>query len=309
MSNNYRGGTTAGRRHYNLFYFIKEAFLGMFRNSVMSAASILVLTSCLIVLGGFALIVYNININLNNLGLLNVIDVFLEYDATPEDAARIKSEIEGLDNVASVEYVSKEDGLKALSQEPDASSIYTDILENPEDNPLADCFYITYSDNSRVSTLDYNLRHIDGVRKVNNRLDLAVSIENTKSVVSLVFSWFLLILVLVSVFIIVNTIKLAVFARRDEIFIMRYVGAGRWFITLPFLIEGIIIGALSGVLAYFVEVYAYSYIVATVSSQIQFITVSEIWSVSPYLLGGFLAVGVATGVVGSCISLGKYLNA
>jgi cell division transport system permease protein len=273
----------------------------------MSVASILILASCLVVLGGFGLIVYNLNINLDNLVELNEIVVFLEYDADEEEIASVKASIEALDNVAAVRYVSKAEGLEAMKNQAGGSSVYDDIPA--EDNPLADCFYVSYEDNAKVSTLDYNLRQLEGVRKVNNRLDTAVMIENTKNVISIVFSWFLLILIIVSVFIIVNTIKLAVFARREEIFIMRYVGAGRWFITLPFIIEGFIFGLISSVCAYFVEIYAYSYIFATVQSDVQFLKLCETALVAPYLLVTFLAVGVVTGIVGSSISLGKYLNA
>ncbi len=309
MRNNYRNVTTAGhgRKHFSLFYFIKEAFVGIFRNGVMSVASILILASCLVVLGGFGLIVYNLNINLDNLVELNEIVVFLEYDADEEEVASVKASIEALDNVAEVRYVSKAEGLEAMKNQSGGSSVYDDIPA--EDNPLADCFYVSYEDNGKVSTLDYNLRQLEGVRKVNNRLDTAVMIENTKNVISIVFSWFLLILIIVSVFIIVNTIKLAVFARREEIFIMRYVGAGRWFITLPFIIEGFVFGLISSVCAYFVEIYAYSYIFATVQSDVQFLKLCETAVVAPYLLVTFLAVGVVTGIVGSSISLGKYLNA
>ncbi len=309
MRNNYRNVTTAGhgRKHFSLFYFIKEAFVGIFRNGVMSVASILILASCLVVLGGFGLIVYNLNINLDNLVELNEIVVFLEYDADEEEVAGVKASIEALDNVAAVRYVSKAEGLEAMKNQAGGSSVYDDIPA--EDNPLADCFYVSYEDNAKVSTLDYNLRQLEGVRKVNNRLDTAVMIENTKNVISIVFSWFLLILIIVSVFIIVNTIKLAVFARREEIFIMRYVGAGRWFITLPFIIEGFIFGLISSACAYFVEIYAYSYIFATVQSDVQFLTLCETAVVAPYLLVTFLAVGIVTGIIGSSISLGKYLNA
>lgn len=307
--NNYRSVTTTGqgRKHFSLLYFFKEAFIGIFRNGVMSVASILILMSCLVVLGGFGLIVYNINVNLDQLATLNEIVVFLEDDADMDDVERVRADIEALDNVAAVRYVSKAEGLEAMKEQSGGSSVYDDI---PEDkNPLSETFYITYEDNSRVSTLDYNLRQVEGVRSVVNRLDLAVTIENTKDVISIIFSWFLLILVIVSVFIIVNTIKLAVFARREEIFIMRYVGAGRWFITLPFIIEGFIFGLVSSVCAYFVSIYAYSYIYATVQSDVQFLTLCETSFVAPYLLVVFLVVGVVTGIVGSCISLGKYLNA
>ena len=137
--------------------------------------------------------------------------------------------------------------------------MYDDITE--ENNPLSDSFNITYVTEEGVSTLQYELStQIGGIRKVNARIDLANQIAKFKSGIQFVFIWFLAILFVVSIFIIINTIKLAVHARRHEISVMRYVGATGWFITLPFIFEGVIIGLFSSGIAFFVEKFAYGYI-------------------------------------------------
>ncbi|MBQ5886396.1 MAG: ABC transporter permease, partial [Clostridia bacterium] len=117
------------------------------------------------------------------------------------------------------------------------------------------------------------------------------------------------ILSVVTLFVIINTIKLSVFSRRHEISIMRYVGATGWFITLPFVLEGIIIGLFASTAAYFIEWYFYLYVEKTVASELQMITIVGFDTLQMPLLVGFLGVGVLAGIVGSCISLGKYLKA
>ena len=189
-------------RRYNPFYFIGQAFEGLWRNGVMSFASIAVLMSLLVVTGGFTLLVANINKNLDEFNSIKQIVVFCEQDATDEEIAVLGDTIGKLDNIEKVQHVTKKEGLEKMKAEYEA---YSDVSE--EDNPLPDSFVITYIDNEKVSDLDYQLKNLDGVVKVNNRLDLATKIESFKRGVMLVFAWFLVILGVVSFFIIMNTIK------------------------------------------------------------------------------------------------------
>ncbi len=292
-------------RRYSLFYFIKEALSGLFRNGVMTFASIAVLMSCLIVTGGFSLLVLNIDENLEKIELLKEIVVFCPPMATEEEVAAVGEQIAKLENVDTVVRVTKEE---ALAQVKEDSDVYDDVTEEQIQDYMPESFVITYLDNEKVSTLDYQLKQIEGIYKVNNRFDLADTIESVKGGVMLVFIWFLAILMLVSVFIIVNTVKLSVFARRNEISIMRYVGATGWFITLPFIFEGMIIGLIAGIVGYFIEWYVYGYIEEMVMGELQMLTIIGLDGISSIVLIAFIGVGVATGVVGSLISLGKYLN-
>ena len=270
----------------------------------MSFASVAVLMSCLTVMGGFALLVANINTNLEDFGALNEIVVFCDYDSTDEEIAEIESKINNLDHIENVVLVTKEEGLEQMKVENEG--IYDDVSE--ENNPLPDKFIITYTQNEKVTELDYQLKQIDGVIKVNNNLELATQLENVKSGVMLIFTWFLGILAVVSVFIIINTVKLSVFSRRSEISIMRYVGATGWFISLPFVLEGIIIGLLASVLAYFIEWYVYSYIETMVATDLPMISLIGFADISKFVLIGFISIGVVTGVIGSSISLSKYIK-
>ena len=295
-------------RRYSPSYFVSQAFKGIFRNGVMSFASVAVLMSCLVVLGGFALLVHNINVNLEQFGLLNEIEVFVEYNATEEEILAIEEKIRALDNVAGVVRTTREEAFA------EAKGEFEGLEQMFENDPAAvnrfsDSFTVTYADNDKVVTLAYLLNQIDGVRKVNNRMDLATTISSFKQGVLLIFTWFLLILLVVTLFVIINTIKLSVFSRRNEISIMRYVGATGYFITMPFLLEGIIIGLFASTAAFFIERYFYFYVEKMVMSDLQMITMVAFDSVQLPLLYGFLGVGVLAGIVGSSISLGKYLKA
>lgn len=297
------------KRRYKISYFIAQAFKNLWRNGVMSFASIAVLMSCLVVMGGFALLVLNIDKNLEELNLMNQIVVFCYQDAMEEEIASVEEQIKALDNIESVTHVTKEEALEQLkesSKEIDPH-LYDDVTE--ENNPLSDKFNIIYVDETKVSTLNYELtNNIEGVRKVNARIDLANQISSIKNGVQFIFVWFLAVLFVVTIFIIINTIKLAVHSRRHEISVMRYVGATGWFITLPFIFEGIIIGLIASILAYGIETNVYRYIEKSVLMSLDMIKLIPFHDVNLFLLLGFAAVGVITGIVGSCISLGKYLK-
>ena len=291
------------KRHYNLFYFIGQAFKGLWRNGIMTFASIAVLMSCLVVIGGFSLLVYNIDVNLEQFGLMNDLVVLLDYDLSEEEIVAIGDQLSKLDNLESINRVTKSEGLAFMKEKYE---VYDDVTE--EENPLSDKYDLTYLSTEKVPEMKYQINQIEGVRKVNDRLDLATTIESFKSGIMMIFVWFLIILAVVSVFIIVNTIKLSVFARRHEISVMRYVGATGWFITLPFLIEGIVIGLLASAAAFFVEWYFYGYIETMVMSDLQMITIVTFNELKKYVLAGFVALGIFTGIVGSSISFGKYLK-
>lgn len=293
---------------YNPFYFIGQAFKSLWRNSVMTIASILILASCLIVLGSFALLVADINLNLGEMGLMNEIAIYLNTDLTDEQVEEIGRTLNGMDNVDTVTFISKEEGLEEMRQDyAEYSDLF--VIAEGEANPLPDMFYITYNDIAKATTLEYQLSEIEGISKVIFRLDLAMQIDSFKSGMTLVFTWFLVLLFVVSIFVIINTIKIAVHSRRNEINVMRYIGATRTFIVTPFILEGAIIGLFSGAIAYFVEWYLYTYIEQIVVSEIRMLEVylfSDVWQ---YVLAGFLLIGIVTGAIGSSISLRRNLNA
>lgn len=294
-------------RRYSVTYFIGQSIKGLWRNGVMSLASITVLMSCLAVMGSFTLLVLTINHNLDIIGVLNEITVFCEEAIDDLQIENIRREIGNQDNVVSFEYTSSED---AMERQKDRLG-YPALIDmmNERGDVLSANFVIKYKDNSKVSTLQYNLERIEGVKKVICDIDLAQSLDNAKNGIIVIFVWFLIILFVVSIFVIINTIKLAVYSRRQEINIMRYVGATNWFIVLPFIFEGILIGIVSSGLAYLIVLYAYRYIYNMVIVDFQIIQMIQFSDIRFFMIAAFVVIGVLTGIIGSCISLNKYMKA
>ncbi len=296
------------KRRYNPFYFVYEALRSFWRNRVMGIASIFVLTSCLILVGAFGLLIYNIDINLEKLGSLNEIVVFLDYELDQTQVNTIGSDIQKLDNVSHVQLIDKTAGLEEMKATyPEYDELFKE-MEERGDNPLADSFIVTYIDAETVPDLEYALQRIPGVRTVNNRLDYAVTIANFKNVISIVFVWFFALLLAVSVFVIFNTIKLAVHGRQTEISIMRYIGATKKFIITPFIIEGILIGLISSLVAFTTDTLVYSMLVKKGGESIKMIELVEPGMVNIIMLFAFLAIGIITGSLASTLSLRKNLN-
>ena len=379
-------------KRYSVTYFLGQSIKGLWRNGVMSVASIMVLMSCLVVMGSFSLLVYNINVNLEKMSTLNEIVVYADtklseitdeervvasdtpytgdivsmisetagqvealddftdleqayitagnlrasmsmlktaveasgdaslnadyavleasFETVYHRVATIKNlqaRIKSLNNVSSAIFTSKAAGLEEMKEH---FSDYPELFDKLRKNPLTEKFTITYEDNSSVATLQFNLENLDPVLyKVNCRSDVAAAIEQIKNGVILVFSWFLVILFVVSIFVIINTIKLAVFSRRQEISIMRYVGATNTFIVLPFIFEGILIGLIAGGLAYFVQMYTFGYAYELLLSNFQMVTIVPFEQVKNVIACGFLSLGVVTGILGSSVSLHRYLKA
>lgn len=297
------------KRRYSVRFFLEQAFKGLTRNGVMSVASIAVLMSCLIVLGSFSLLLMNINVNLDKIAELNEIMVYCEYDLTEEQIVEVEENIKALDNIGTVKRITKAESLQTMIDESgEYSDLYSDITA--ENNPLCDSFEIVYKDldETSVFNLEAELRDIDGVRKINSVYKIAKTIDSLKSGVMLVCAWFLVILFIVSIFVIINTIKLAVYSRKSEITVMRYVGATNGFITLPFLFEGVIIGVAASVLAFAIESYIYVYIEKMAATDMQMISVLTYGEVCLFMAAGFLVIGILTGVIGSVASLRKYLK-
>ncbi len=299
------------KKSYNPFMFIAEAFKNLWRDRVMSSASILVLASCLVLLGCFSLLVVNINLNMNKLISLNEIVVFLDYDLEEDKVKELGNKIEKLDNVESIEFVSKNQGLESMKDDYVGFEDAFDEIISKGDNPLADSYRIKYKDNSKVTTLVYKLMEMEeeGVRKVNSRLDLATSLESFKNGISVVFIGFLAVLFVVSVFIIINTIKLAVNSHMEEIRVMKYIGASDWFVVVPYVIEGTIIGIFSSIIAYACQWYIYFSMEKMVETDIKMIELIPFGDIAIVVGASFILVGVVTGIIGSCISLHKNLQA
>ena len=297
-------------RRYSATYFIGQSFKGLWKNGVMTFASILVLLSCLVVMGSFSVLVININQNMQNLGVVNKIVTFIDENKTADEINSMYQTVKSFSGVSSVESISKEDALKEEKTKLQESG-YENLVEslNEENNPYRASFIITYTPDASLEDLQYKLGQVDGIDRVKCYADIAETVNSVKNGIAFVLSWFMITLFVVSIFVIINTIKLAVYSRRHEITVMRYIGATSSFITIPFIFEGVIIGLISSVGAYFVQQGMYTYIYRLFGADYGIIRVIPFSELRIPLLIAFLCIGVVTGIMGSCISLRKYLKA
>lgn len=287
-------------------YLIREGFRSVTKHGFMSFASITIIMACLIIMGTMSLLSVNIDVLIKDLEDQNEIVCFVSDDITDEEEAKsIKSEIEKLDNIATVEFVSRTDAMDSFMSKYDES-----LMEGIDENVFRHRFVVHLSDIALMSESKQLLENVPGIAKVNAHLEYAktfVTIRNIVSVVSLVL---IIILVFVSIFIMSNTIKLATFSRREEIAIMKMVGANNSFIKLPFIVEGLVLGIIGGGLAFFAEWGIYELITTKIVGSItgSFISVVPFRSLALVLLIVFVGTGILVGVVGGTNAIRNYLK-
>ncbi len=289
---------------FNTFRFlVREGFRGMAKNWFMSAASVLVLVSCLLITGCAYLVLENIDHGFEWAYQQNVVVAYAEQDSTDDQLQAIEAALNKVDNVAKVSFQSKADLLERYQD--DLGSLFEDL---EEDNPLPDSYVIRFDDLALFNQTVKQIEAVEGVESVDYDQALSESLVQMRTLVITIGGWVIILLLLVSLFIIANTIKLTVYSRRLEIYIMRSVGATQWFIRFPFMVEGIILGILAGGLAYGL-VFGLYQLVGNLydfgSSAFQLISFGMVWW---QLLVGFLAGGVLTGLLGSGISMSRYLK-
>jgi Cell division protein len=295
-------------RKYSLTTFIGQGFIGVFRNGIMSTASILVLMSTLIVMGSFAALIININSNLDSIDDFNEIVCYIKLDVDQARVTQIGEEIKKLKNISSIRFISKDQALKdeRARYGDEYSHLFDDYGEGA--NPLPDSFRLEYKNMKDVDILVYQLSQISGIDKVKNRLDISKNIAKLKRVISLTSMWLMVMLFTVSTFVIANTIKLAFYAREKEISIMRYIGATKFYITMPFIFEGLIIGLVAGLVACFAQWYIYTYLSAEIIKDYSIVSVLPYSSLSFYFNLAFLGAGILVGVIGSSLSIRRYMK-
>ena len=293
----------------SLRYLFKEGFRNTWSNRMMSIASICVLMSCLVLIGCASMIFLNIESLLGRIEEENVVMVYIQDGTTDADINTMGTTLKNMDNIKNVEFISKESAWQEQldTMEEAQAKFFTEISS---DIPLPDAYKVTVNDlsqfDSTVSQIK-QLQHIDTIRENKDLAQKLVTIRHGVEVISVVI---VAVLLAISVFIIQNTIKLTVYSRRLEISIMKSVGATNGFVRLPFVVEGMILGIISGVISLGLVWAFYEFAVKQfgdliVSLGLEALKFSDYaW----YMLGIFIAIGIITGVGGALLSMGKYLN-
>lgn len=281
----------------------------MWANRLMSFASVGVLICCLLLMGSAAIISVNVSSMMEWLEDKNVVKVFMDdsFNGTNEEKALMEAKIIGVGNIENeLVFTSGEDAFASMLSRLGNDSELVNSLSDTADI-LPDAYTVTIKDITRLESTVVNLNALEGVYTVRSEQDLAETLTNINRFVTIVGALIVGLLFIVSMFIITNTIKLTMYVRRLEISIMKSVGATDWFIRMPFLVEGVFIGIISGLVSFGAISYIYLTILSSVPEMAQYgvIPYSSLWL---WCLLGFLGAGILTGTVGSTISIRKYLH-
>ena len=295
-----------------LGYFIGEGFSNVFKNKKSTGASLMIMCATMIIFGIFLILGENINHFVEEVESDQGIQVFVKNEATQEQIDGLEEKIRAIDGVSTVEFVSKDE---ALEQMKERFGERQDLLEGyeGENNIFTASYVITLTDLTKSQAVQDEIStYTDVVKKINSKDEVITTLINLANGIKIVTGVILILLIIISIFIIANTIKLTVHARRKEISIMKYVGATNGFIRWPFIVEGMIIGVLASIISIVIVGGAYSFIAEKLVNAefMQLINMSLISFGDMFnsIIFVYMLLGIGIGVLGSVISMRKYLK-
>ena len=290
-------------------YHLREGFHSIFTHGLMSFAAVCMIVACLVIMGSFSLVAVDLDRTLGDLESENEFIAYIDDSLTTEQAKAVQKNIERIPNVASAEFVDKVQALE------DYKARYSDtenaaLFEGLPDDTLRDRYEIRVTDIEQMARTVEQVRQDSGVADATAAIDVAQGFVTVRNMAGAV-AWVLIILLLViSLFIIANTTKLATFHRREEIAIMKMCGATNWFVRWPFVFEGMILGLIGAVVAFFLQWGIYSLIVQAVeeAGALQLIYIVPFRELAVRVAGAFAAAGLLIGALGSLLAIRKFLQ-
>ena len=290
----------------NIGYLLKEGVRGIFLHGFMSFAAVCVTVACLIIVGSFSILAYNLDVMVNDLNQTSEILVYIDSDLSDAEARSIGTKINALSNVLQATFISREEALESFVKDHNGDSAFNGV----QASDLRHRYEVTLEDNTLMDQTDAQLQQIPGVAKTNAAYELAQGFTTIQQVLHIVFIAMIAVLLVISLLIISNTVKLAMYDRRDEIFIMKMVGATNGFIRLPFIVEGFTLGMIGAVLAFGLEWVAYDALVQKIShvDALKLFTFVPFENLLVPMLIVFGAAGLFVGIVGSWTSIRKFMD-
>ncbi len=292
---------------HSIGYLFREGVKSLWKNRTMSIASVAVLVSCLLITGVAGLLTLDLSVTMASIEGNNTITVFLEDGLPALTAVKVGEEIRAIDNISECVFVPKDVGLADTVEKIGGDSALFEGLQGA-DNPLPDAYRISMADLSRYDETFAAIQAVEGVGSASDYRRIANQLSSLDRLVRYCSIAIVAVLGVVSLFIISNTVKVTLFSRRVEISIMKSVGATNGFVRIPFIVEGMAIGLLSGAIAATILYFAYDKAVEVVLGIAPFLSAVDI---DPYVLllyGAYILVGMLFGMLGGVISIGKYLK-
>ena len=290
----------------NFGYLLKEGIRGIFKHGFMSFAAVCVTVACLLVIGSFSCLIYNLNIMVEDLNKTNQVMVFVDETLPDAEARSIGTKINRVSNVYNAKFVSREEALENFVADHQEDEAFAGV----EASDLRHRFVVTLTDNALIEETVAELEKIPGVAKINAEFELAEGFNTLQNVLEIASIAVIAILLFVSLLIISNTVKLAMYDRKEEISIMKMVGATNGFIRLPFVVEGFTLGMLGAGIAFGLEWLLYDYLVAEIARMdtlklFSFVPFTEL--LVPMIIV-FAGAGLLVGILGSWSSIRKFMD-
>ena len=291
---------------HNIFYFAKEGAVNMFSHGFMSFATVGITVACLIIMGTFTLVAVNANAMLADLESESQILAFVDLGASEEEARAMEKEILAVDNVAGATFISDVEAAAAFRSRYEDDELFQGL----PDNNFNHRFAIDLADIGYMRETKEALEALPGIESVQAYEDEAAGFITIRNVAGVVCVVLIAVLALVSVFIMANTIKLTTFDRRDEIAILKMVGATNGFIRWPFVYEGFLLGLFSAVIGFFLQWGLYEAVARSIASNdtINLITTVPFVDLWSYVAVIFAIAGMLIGVGGSLSAISKFLQ-
>ncbi len=297
----------------NIPHLIGQGFISFWRNGVMTTAAILVLICCMLVLGSFYTVVDNLNHFIDEqMDEIKTINAYVDATVDEEGIIKIEQKLKDLaaeenSNIVSYERFTKKQALEYMASK---SEELKQALEKYDEtnNPLPETFYIQYDNFENVQLLLRNLEEIFGSENIKSRVDTYESLKELRSTATMVGFCLMALLFIVAILVIMNTVKLTVYARRKDIAIMRYIGATSTFVVSPFIVEGILIGLVSTIISCGLQYYLYTGVIVDIVEDYAAIDLVPALDYFPIVPLAFLAIGLFAGVIASAISVKKHLD-
>ena len=293
------------KKNNNFGFLLKEGVRAIFKHGFMSFAAICITVACLVVVGSFGLITYNLNCIVEDLQQENQVRVCIDENYTSAEAKSVGSQINLLDNVANAQFVSREEALQSFLEKYSVA-----VKEGLSSETMRDQYIVTLEDNGRLAETVELLREVPGVAEVYANPEFAAGLVTVRNVIYIAAICITAVLLIVSLIIISNTIRLAMADRREEIAIMKMVGATNGFIRLPFLVEGFLLGLSGAVLSFFVEWGLYESIRVAIQStgSLDILKIAEFTTVLWPVAAICVVVGLLIGILGSLMSIRRFLK-
>ena len=294
-------------KKHDLRYFFHDGISNMFSHGFMSFAAVGITIACLLIMGTFSLVAVNANANLQSLQRQSVVLAFIDETYTEAQEQDLQKKIEGIDNVRDVTFVSRESALTTYVEQYGEDE---ELFRELEPEIFRDRFSIHLKDLEDMQETADAIRALPGIAKVRADEDLSQGFLTVSRIATIVCVALIAVLLAVSLFIMSNTIKLTTFDRKDEIAIMKMVGATDGFIRWPFVYEGLLLGLFSSLIAFFLQWVLYAAIAAGINASdtlqlLDLLAFTELW---PVVLAAFVVVGLLVGIAGSLMAIRKFLR-